>query len=103
MLSIIGAERANPYRSQADLALEKVEKSGCMLDGHFHVLNDSFEMNAEEPPVDLAQSDARLPINGFLVEGRIQALAPQQSADDRALRIEHPRTPEPIGIPPPDV
>src|ERR1700730_11093996 len=102
MLSIIGAERANPYGSQPDLALEKVEKSRCILDGHVHVLNDRFEMNAEEPPVDLAQSDARLPIDGFFVEGRVQALASEQPADDRVLRMEHPRTPEPIGIPPPD-
>src|SRR5471032_1345842 len=36
----MGAERPNPYRSQADLALEKVEKGGCMLDRRVHVLND---------------------------------------------------------------
>ena len=74
-----------------------------MLDRCVHVLNDRFKMNAKEPPVDLAQPNARLPIDGFLVKGRIQALAPEQSAHDRILRVEHPRTPEPIGIPPPDV
>ena len=103
MPSVESPERTNPYRGHADLALEKVEKSGSLLHHHVYVLDDQFVMNSEQPPPDLPQSNARFPVDGFFVEGRVQVLAPQQPADDRILRVQQSRAPEPVGIPPPDV
>jgi hypothetical protein len=103
MPSVESPERANPYRGHADLALEKVEESGSLLHHHVDILDDRFVMNSEQPPSDLPQSNARFPVDRFFVERRVQVLAPQQPADERILRVQQSRAPEPIGVPPPDV
>lgn len=103
MLSVKTPERTDQNRGQANLALEKVEKGGSMLDSHVYVLDDQFVMKAEQLAPELPQPNAWFPIDGFLVEGRVQILASQQSANDLVLRMQQSRTPEPVGIPLPDV
>src|SRR5207302_11212590 len=97
-----GANRTDPDRRDADLAFEKVQERVRVLEWDIDILDHRFGVTAPQPVPRLCHAPSRVPAHQPLVCSRAQSPASEYASQQRILRADVLRTPEPIGIPAPD-
>ena len=97
------ARRTDPDRKDADLVHERGEEIRCRSERQVHVLDDRFAPVAGNSFRRFQQPPAAVPAHHALIEARAQPFAPQHSSQQRVLRAEILRAPEPVRVPPPQI
>src|SRR5262249_12830220 len=97
-----GTRPAQPYGGNAHRALKEIEKARCVADRDVDILDHRFVMPASELEPRARVPAAAVPPHDALVMTRPQAFAAVEAAQDRVLRADVLRAPEPVGVPAPD-
>jgi hypothetical protein len=98
------ADRAHPDRRHLHLLGEERQELGPALDGDLHVLGDELPLGLVPPGIHRRGQAALLVKRDELaVDVRAPVLARPEPADRLVLQAEGTRTPEPVGVPAPDV
>src|SRR5207302_11190844 len=91
------------YGQNADLGVKEVEELRGVRDWYIDVLDHRLGMHAGEPVPRTRQAPAAVPAHHLLVEDRVEPLAAVEPAQQRMLRADVFRAPEPVGVPAPEI
>src|SRR4051812_35363008 len=97
------ADRTNPLRPEPDLPRVEVEKFRGARDRDVDILDHRLRMKSEHALELSRQADARIPSHDLRVRARAEPLPSVDTANERVLRKNVLRAPEPVGVPAPDV
>src|SRR5215210_1163308 len=98
------AQRADPERLDRNLAHEEVEELAGARDGHLDVLHHVLLRGPAAQPVQPPhRAVAPLQLHQLPVVGRAQPALRHEPPDAWILDAESPRTPEPVGVPAPEI
>src|SRR4029077_3964273 len=93
-----------PYRLDRDVRQEPAKELRGPLDGYLDVLHEALAGRAAVSLLDAVGDVEPLIVGDHLPVNAAAPVAPRpEPADPRVLRAERPRTPEPVGVPPPQV
>jgi hypothetical protein len=99
----LAADRADPHRQDADLAVQELEELRRPRDRDVDVLDDALAVQPAPAGRPIRDLPARGGAHPARVGARIQPLRPEQPAHQRVVGAEVARAPEPVGVPAPQV
>ena len=99
----VNQHRAHPDLRNTDFLVEETQEIGSPFDRDIDVLNHALGLVSQHLVQFRLEADTRIPAHDFLVGDRIQMAPPHEQAHWQVLHEKMLRTPEPVGIPAPDV